>query len=1253
MAGRRWQVPFNNLNNRDFNNVVGGNRGRRLPQQRQRRGSRRSARSLVDNWEIVEIEMDEPSAVFTNRLEVVFNTSFIVPSAPQHDPPPGVARRDWDPYREFDPIMDSLFPIPEHPRPNETPQQRRARLARNSTVLPDYALRPWFEELQPARLRVYFIHPNGEIQVLADGSPRQFGGATFTNDFQGMEALRASFAKTLAEFVDQYQDEDIANGDLQYVRMYIDISPRIGGAALPKTLPQEFPVGVVWTPQGYGNCAFKCFAQAVRFDNRGIRWHQLKQNLGMEDNCSYVDLFQEFVDKYPKFSVRLLSATGYLRYRKDGEQFEYEPDTVRNPGGLSRQPYCIYLLLEEKHYYLVQLVYQFIRTVRENPEAQYCHGCCLMFRSTPEWQNHECTDDKVCDRCQMFFNVPWQQENHKKNNLLELERIACDYCGQSNFYSEECQVHHELLCPARQVAGRVAGVRARNERNPTCPACAERTNGPGHICYMKPAELPDSDKFDEMYAFDFECLLIPHHNNSYLHQINKVCVQQIGNPEAVWDFDTAEEFIQWITEHCFERADLNFALFAHNLKGYDGRLMLCEIYKAQRVNDAAHVSDMIWTGAKINTFKWRNVAFRDSLLHIPAQLAQFPKIFGLEALQKGHFPYMFNTLENQNYIGPIPDIQYFEPEYKSVKERKELLQWYGEQVAAGQPYNFKQVLTDYCLSDVDILARALEKYNDAGRVLNHNQLPPLDRLTIASYTLNCWRTLHFPENTIVNHAKWEEQRARAALRGGRTDVRCFYRRWSMEDVFVHHRYGKYVDVQSMYPYVMYTQPMPVGKPETFEEDRATLELITDDDHLLGFAEVDIDPPMFYTHHPAAVHVDESGRLVGHLKPWFRKTFCLTELRDMLNDGWIITHIYWIQRYQGRDDLFKDYISKLVREKIHASSGPPENFEEMSAAWAEKFDVHLKRDKMVFNAGQRQIAKLQLNSLWGKLAERCKYDFCYNVDQEEFLHFENMELSGHIQFKHKLRIGPNSWLLAGTKTSIPSYTSAETKNRCNTSVAIGSHVTMWGRRMLWQEMRKLQKRAIYHDTDSIIYEYDPAAAYNTPTGKYLGDWEEELPGCAMIEFVALAPKTYAYRYIDLSKGIPIPKDAPLDWFRQYPHYEVWQDKLYVVEEKIKVKGIRLHYSALQQINFDGLLDLFLGRQQTLQATQLQFKYDRDLNQITTRHFQKDLIFQYEKGLRGLNVILTPIPLGRTTTGSTALWKKVIVFAVGAVPRIMPP
>lgn len=49
----------------------------------------------------------------------------------------------------------------------------------------------------------------------------------------------------------------------------------------------------------------------------------------------------------------------------------------------------------------------------------------------------------------------------------------------------------------------------------------------------------------------------------------------------------------------------------------------------------------------------------DSHNFISAPLATFPKTFGLNELKKGYFPHYFNTKENKNYIGPLPDKKYY------------------------------------------------------------------------------------------------------------------------------------------------------------------------------------------------------------------------------------------------------------------------------------------------------------------------------------------------------------------------------------------------------------------------------------------------------------------------------------------------------------------------------------------------------------------------------------------------------------------
>lgn len=61
----------------------------------------------------------------------------------------------------------------------------------------------------------------------------------------------------------------------------------------------------------------------------------------------------------------------------------------------------------------------------------------------------------------------------------------------------------------------------------------------------------------------------------------------------------------------------------------------------------------------------KHVRFIDSLLHLSGSLDSLLKDFFSTSvdprlrLSKGHFPHSFNTPENQDYVGPIPALEYF------------------------------------------------------------------------------------------------------------------------------------------------------------------------------------------------------------------------------------------------------------------------------------------------------------------------------------------------------------------------------------------------------------------------------------------------------------------------------------------------------------------------------------------------------------------------------------------------------------------
>lgn len=71
--------------------------------------------------------------------------------------------------------------------------------------------------------------------------------------------------------------------------------------------------------------------------------------------------------------------------------------------------------------------------------------------------------------------------------------------------------------------------------------------------------------------------------------------------------------------------------------------------------------------------------------------------------KKGFFPHLFNMQDHQEYVGPILDIAYYDPEGMSAKKRQEFETWYATQLQEEVNFNLKEELIAYCKSDVALL----------------------------------------------------------------------------------------------------------------------------------------------------------------------------------------------------------------------------------------------------------------------------------------------------------------------------------------------------------------------------------------------------------------------------------------------------------------------------------------------------------------------------------------------------------------------
>ena len=129
-------------------------------------------------------------------------------------------------------------------------------------------------------------------------------------------------------------------------------------------------------------------------------------------------------------------------------------------------------------------------------------------------------------------------------------------------------------------------------------------------------------------------------------------------------------------------------------------------------------------------------------------LASFPSTFNLTELKKGFFPHLFNTPDHQQYVGRIPDLEFYDPDGIMAKKKDELTRWHADQIRRNVSFHFRQGMIDYCKSDVALLKAGCETFQqEFERQTGFN--PMAKCITIASVGNLYWRKHHLTPDTIV------------------------------------------------------------------------------------------------------------------------------------------------------------------------------------------------------------------------------------------------------------------------------------------------------------------------------------------------------------------------------------------------------------------------------------------------------------------------------------------------------------------------
>jgi hypothetical protein len=140
----------------------------------------------------------------------------------------------------------------------------------------------------------------------------------------------------------------------------------------------------------------------------------------------------------------------------------------------------------------------------------------------------------------------------------------------------------------------------------------------------------------------------------------------------------------------------------------------------------------------------------------------------------------------------------------------------------------------------------------------------------------------------------------------------------------------------------------------------------------GIVKCDVEPPNNL--HIPVLPDNSDNKLLFHLEPMKNKTFASVELKLALEKGYKIK-IHSAIQYDKYKGLMKDYVEYFLKVKVENNKHytPEECLKINEAHKAMGFNFEIQSENTSKNPGMKQVAKICLNSLWGKFGQRSTLD----------------------------------------------------------------------------------------------------------------------------------------------------------------------------------------------------------------------------------------------------------------------------------------
>jgi hypothetical protein len=317
---------------------------------------------------------------------------------------------------------------------------------------------------------------------------------------------------------------------------------------------------------------------------------------------------------------------------------------------------------------------------------------------------------------------------------------------------------------------------------------------------------------------------------------------------------------------------------------------------------------------------------------------------------------------------------------------------------------------------------------------------------------------------------------REMFKGGRTEV---FSAFINADHYPNDEI-KYHDVCSLYPYVCAFTELPIGNHEHYcglAIDRDRLFDSVSDNRYVGYVRCRVKPNVRDRLGLLPFHDPDSGRLEFPLHE-MTGTWGTEELRLAYENGYEIMEMYEVMHWppaERSNTVMRGYVSFFLRmkqeaegwKKLGASCDLPEYEEQLQLVehlFQQNGGIARIRPELVRkDPVNRQLAKLYLNSLWGKFCQKPHTDHYTTIHgYSEFAAVWNDPNINRkkVSFRY---ISAGTW-------KVKYHTFGEfAKSNPRYNIYLSSKVTEAARCHLHRQMLRIgSSRILYCDTDSILF-----------------------------------------------------------------------------------------------------------------------------------------------------------------------------------------